>query len=51
MIYIFGSGHGGPAAAANAHRLGTYTESHQHIRKDTQGMRRLVRPALMGRQS
>jgi xylulose-5-phosphate/fructose-6-phosphate phosphoketolase len=43
MIYVFGPGHGGPAAVANAYLEGTYTEVYPHIRHDEEGLRRLFR--------
>ncbi|HEV7192326.1 MAG TPA: phosphoketolase family protein [Jatrophihabitantaceae bacterium] len=43
MIYVFGPGHGGPAAVANAYLEGTYTEVYPPIREDTEGLRRLFR--------
>jgi xylulose-5-phosphate/fructose-6-phosphate phosphoketolase len=43
MIYVFGPGHGGPAAVANAWLEGTYTEVYPRISRDEDGMRRLFR--------
>ncbi len=43
LIYVFGPGHGGPAAVANAYLEGTYSEVYPHIGRDTEGMRRLFR--------
>jgi xylulose-5-phosphate/fructose-6-phosphate phosphoketolase len=43
MIYVFGPGHGGPAAVANAYLEGTYSEVYPHIRQDAEGLRRLFR--------
>jgi xylulose-5-phosphate/fructose-6-phosphate phosphoketolase len=43
MIYVFGPGHGGPAAVANAYLEGTYSEVYPHIGHDTEGLRRLFR--------
>jgi xylulose-5-phosphate/fructose-6-phosphate phosphoketolase len=43
MVYVFGPGHGGPAAVANAYLEGTYSEVYPHIRQDTEGLRRLFR--------
>ena len=43
MIYVFGPGHGGPAAVANAYLEGTYSEIYPHIGQDTEGLRRLFR--------
>jgi len=43
MIYVFGPGHGGPAAVANAYLEGTYSEIYPHIGRNTEGMRRLFR--------
>ncbi len=42
-IYVFGPGHGGPAAVANAYLEGTYTELYPHITKDADGLRALFR--------
>ena len=42
-IYVFGPGHGGPAAVANAYLEGTYSEVYPHITRDEQGMRQLFR--------
>jgi xylulose-5-phosphate/fructose-6-phosphate phosphoketolase len=42
-IYVFGPGHGGPAAVANAYLEGTYTELYPHITKDVDGLRALFR--------
>jgi xylulose-5-phosphate/fructose-6-phosphate phosphoketolase len=43
MIYVFGPGHGGPAAVANAYLEGTYSEVYPHIRQDAEGLCRLFR--------
>jgi xylulose-5-phosphate/fructose-6-phosphate phosphoketolase len=43
MIYVFGPGHGGPSAVANAYLEGTYSEVYPHIRRDAEGLRRLFR--------
>jgi xylulose-5-phosphate/fructose-6-phosphate phosphoketolase len=43
MIYVIGPGHGGPGIVANAYLEGTYSEVYPHIRKDTEGLRRLFR--------
>ena len=43
MIYVFGPGHGGPAAVANAYLDGTYSEVYPAIRQDTEGLTRLFR--------
>jgi xylulose-5-phosphate/fructose-6-phosphate phosphoketolase len=43
MIYVFGPGHGGPAAVANAYLEGTYTELHPNIGRDAAGLRALFR--------
>jgi xylulose-5-phosphate/fructose-6-phosphate phosphoketolase len=43
MIYVFGPGHGGPAAVANAYLEGTYSELYPHITPNAEGMRRLFR--------
>src|SRR5213596_1476272 len=37
MIYVFGPGHNGPAAVANAYLEGTYSEVYPHIRQDAEG--------------
>jgi len=42
-IYVFGPGHGGPAAVANAYLEGTYTEVYPHITRDEAGLRKLFR--------
>jgi xylulose-5-phosphate/fructose-6-phosphate phosphoketolase len=42
-IYIFGPGHGGPAAVANAYLEGTYTEVYPDITQDVTGLRNLFR--------
>jgi xylulose-5-phosphate/fructose-6-phosphate phosphoketolase len=42
-IYVFGPGHGGPAAVANAYLEGTYSETYPHIARDEDGMRALFR--------
>jgi xylulose-5-phosphate/fructose-6-phosphate phosphoketolase len=42
-IYIFGPGHGGPAAVANAYLEGTYTEVYPDITQDVTGLRKLFR--------
>ena len=42
-IYVFGPGHGGPAAVANAYLEGTYSEYYPHITQDEAGMARLFR--------
>jgi xylulose-5-phosphate/fructose-6-phosphate phosphoketolase len=42
-IYVFGPGHGGPAAVANAWLEGTYSELYPHVSYDEEGMRRLFR--------
>jgi xylulose-5-phosphate/fructose-6-phosphate phosphoketolase len=42
-IYIFGPGHGGPAAVANAWLEGTWSEVHGDVGRDEDGMRRLFR--------
>ncbi len=41
MIYVFGPGHGGPAAVANAYLEGTYSEVYPAVSQDEPGMRRL----------
>ena len=43
MIYVFGPGHGGPAAVANAYLEGTYSEVYPHIGQDEAGLRALFR--------
>jgi xylulose-5-phosphate/fructose-6-phosphate phosphoketolase len=43
VIYVFGPGHGGPAAVANAYLDGTYSEVYPHIGRDEDGMRALFR--------
>ena len=40
-IYVFGPGHGGPAAVANAYLEGTYSELYPEVSRDERGMRRL----------
>jgi len=42
-IYVFGPGHGGPAAVANAYLEGTYTEVYPRITRDADGIRKLFR--------
>jgi xylulose-5-phosphate/fructose-6-phosphate phosphoketolase len=42
-IYVFGPGHGGPAAVANAYLEGTYSELYPHITRDAAGLRALFR--------
>jgi xylulose-5-phosphate/fructose-6-phosphate phosphoketolase len=42
-VYVFGPGHGGPAAVANAYLEGTYTEVYPHMTRDEAGLRRLFR--------
>ncbi len=42
-IYVFGPGHGGPAAVANAYLEGTYTEVYPHVSRDEAGLNRLFR--------
>ncbi len=41
MIYVFGPGHGGPAAIANAWLEQTYTEVYPHVSLDERGLQRL----------
>ncbi|MGH3243201.1 MAG: phosphoketolase family protein [Spirillospora sp.] len=43
MIYVFGPGHGGPSAVANAWLEGTYSEVYPRVSQDAIGMRRLFR--------
>ncbi|MDA8056974.1 MAG: phosphoketolase family protein [Actinomycetota bacterium] len=40
---VFGPGHGGPAAVANAYLEGTYSEVYPHVSRDKDGMRALFR--------
>ena len=42
-IYVFGPGHGGPAAVANAWLEGTYSELYPEIGMDEEGLRQLFR--------
>jgi xylulose-5-phosphate/fructose-6-phosphate phosphoketolase len=42
-IYVFGPGHGGPAAVANAWLEGSYSELYPEIERDEGGMRHLFR--------
>jgi len=42
-IYVFGPGHGGPAAVANAYLEGTYSELYPQISRDEEGLRALFR--------
>ena len=42
-IIVYGPGHGGPAAVANAYLEGTYTEIYPHVTCDEAGMRALFR--------
>jgi xylulose-5-phosphate/fructose-6-phosphate phosphoketolase len=42
-IYVFGPGHGGPAAVANAYLEGTYSEVYPHVTRDEEGLRKLFR--------
>ncbi len=42
-IYVFGPGHGGPAAVANAYLEGTYSEIYPEVSPDESGLRRLFR--------
>ena len=43
VVYVFGPGHGGPAAVANAYLDGTYSEVYPHMSRDEDGMRALFR--------
>ncbi len=43
MIYVFGPGHGGPAAVANAWLEGSYSEVYPRVSRDGAGMRHLFR--------
>ena len=49
VVYVFGPGHGGPAAVANAYLDGTYSEVYPHISRDEDGMRALFRVFVPGR--
>jgi xylulose-5-phosphate/fructose-6-phosphate phosphoketolase len=42
-VYVFGPGHGGPAAVANAYLEGTYSEVYPHVSRDTAGLHTLFR--------
>jgi xylulose-5-phosphate/fructose-6-phosphate phosphoketolase len=42
-VYVFGPGHGGPAAVANAWLEGTWSEVYSTVTLDEEGMRRLFR--------
>src|ERR1019366_4313863 len=42
-IYVFGPGHGGAAAVANAYLEGTYSEVYPHVTRDEEGLRKLFR--------
>jgi xylulose-5-phosphate/fructose-6-phosphate phosphoketolase len=42
-VYVFGPGHGGPGAVANAYLEGSYSEVYPHISSDEEGLRRLFR--------
>src|SRR5579862_9287707 len=42
-IYVFGPGHGGPGAVANAYLEGTYSEYYPEISRDEDGLRQLFR--------
>jgi len=42
-IYVFGPGHGGPGAVANAYLEGTYSEIYSDIGQDEDGLRKLFR--------
>ena len=41
ILYICGSGHGGPGMVANAYLEGTYSEVYPNISADAEGMKRL----------
>jgi xylulose-5-phosphate/fructose-6-phosphate phosphoketolase len=41
MIYISGSGHGGPAIVGNVYLEGTYTEVYPNISRDEEGLKKL----------
>ena len=43
MFYVFGPGHGGPAAVANAWLEGTWSSTYSDVTYDEEGMRRLFR--------
>ena len=43
VIYVFGPGHGGPAAVANAWLDGTWSELYTDVSLDEEGMRHLFR--------
>ena len=43
LIYVFGPGHGGPAAVAGAWLDGTYSEIYGHVTQDERGMQRLFK--------
>lgn len=41
MIYVTGSGHGGPGLVANTYLEGTYSELYPNVSRDERGLRRL----------
>jgi xylulose-5-phosphate/fructose-6-phosphate phosphoketolase len=43
MMYVFGPGHGGPAALANSWLEGTYSEVYPSVSRDAAGLRQLFR--------
>ena len=43
MIYVSGSGHGGPAVVGNTYLEGTYSEVYPHISQDEAGLQKLFR--------
>ncbi|HVN12355.1 MAG TPA: hypothetical protein VMT69_09685, partial [Kineosporiaceae bacterium] len=43
LIYVFGPGHGGPAAVAGAWLDGTYSEIYGHVTQDERGMQVLFK--------
>jgi phosphoketolase len=50
-IFVCGPGHGGPGMVANTYLEGTYTEIYPDISRDTDGLRKLFRQFLSGRDS
>lgn len=43
VMYVIGSGHGGPGIIANTYLEGTYSEVYPNISQDTEGMQRLFK--------
>jgi xylulose-5-phosphate/fructose-6-phosphate phosphoketolase len=43
MMYVIGSGHGGPAVVANTYLEGSYTERYPAIERSRNGLQRLFR--------